>query len=291
MVNIFLMLFLVFYLYFGDAVAAVRGIQIEKQILEYILSDGFATLQKDERCHDEKKHTVYLIDTYDQDIEIVPEIKISHGKMVEKLLFSGRSDINIIPINTALSKGLAQVINDLKNGACADAVISSPPGSNYTYDQIGSLLFRREKLGRTNILSVRTKLGKLIRQIAIFEFPSVNWLDQIGLNSIKLRNDALIYVFIEALSKFNVPVIPPYGNIDTTHRGQIKNINLLSLSKNAKVYSALDENGRWIKGFPYSPLSSGGKRSVYEITECPHPEAPLKTIIDINSDGYHDYME
>lgn len=273
----------------GEAGASIRGVQIEKKILEFILSDEFFTLQRDRRCHDEKKYSVYLIDNFGQEIDIIPEINTSHGEMVQKLLLSGRDDINVIVLNTALSKGLAQVINALKNGACVDAVISSTPGSNYTYDQISSLFFNQEQLDRDNILEYKVKLEKLIRQIAISGFPSVAWLDQIDLNSIKLRNDALKYIFIEALGKVKVPVILPYGNIDTTHKDEIKNINLLSLANNAKVYSALDQNGMRIKGFPYSPLSSGDERSVYEIIECPHPEDPFKAVIDINSDGHPDY--
>jgi hypothetical protein len=98
--------------------------------------------------------------------------------------------------------------------------------------------------------------------------PSAEWLEKIDVNLAKLRNDALKFLYIEALGRFNVPVILPYGNPDTLYKGQIKTVNLLSLASNACVYSALDQEGDRVEGFPYSPLSSGDERAVYNIVEC-----------------------
>jgi hypothetical protein len=84
-------------------------------------------------------------------------------------------------------------------------------------------------------------------------------------------------------------VILPYGNPDTPYKGQIKSVNLLSLAANARAYSALDQKGARVQGFPYSPLSSGDEPAVYPITECPHPTDPLKAVLDINHDGFPDY--
>lgn len=266
-----------------------RKSNIEKNILKFIVSDDFKGLAGDKRCGDQKEYHVYLIDSFGQRIEIIPEIHTTHGEMVEKLLRSGRDDIRVTIYNTSLSRGLAQVIDDIRDGGCADAVISSTPGSNYTYEQISGLLFHREKIDRHNILAYRDELKQLVRQIAVSGFPSVKWLEQVDLNSVKLKNDAIKYMFIEALGQLNIPVILPYGNADTMHRGRIRNVNLLSLADNAMTYSALDKNGNRIPGFPYSPLSSGDETAEYDVIECPDKSDPFKTVIDINNDGYPDY--
>ena len=109
------------------------------------------------------------------------------------------------------------------------------------------------------------------------------------MNSFKLRNDAKKFAFIDALSHYNVNVILPYGNIDSTYKGKIKSVNLLSLASNAKVFSALDQSGQRLPGFPYSPLSSGDETAIYNIRECPQPDDPFKARLDINSDGYFEY--
>ena len=88
---------------------------------------------------------------------------------------------------------------------------------------------------------------------------------------------------------FNVPVILPYGNLDSTYKGKIKYVNLLSLASNAQVFSALNQKGKRITGFPYSPLSSGDEQAIYNFVECPHPEDPFKAHLDINNDGYYEY--
>jgi hypothetical protein len=209
--------------------------------------------------------------------------------MLLKLLKTGREDISVDVLNTSLCKGLAQVINDIIDGACVDAVVSSIPGSNYTYEQITSLFYEKVPMNPKNIVFYRSALRSLLRNIAFNGFPSVDWLEGIDVNSVKLRNDARMFVFIEALGTFNVPVILPYGNLDSTYKGNIKSINLLSLASNAKVYSALDQEGKRVDGYPYSPLGSGDETAVYDILECPDPEDPYKANLDINNDGYQDY--
>jgi hypothetical protein len=281
--------FVISLLFKGIALSETGAGQIEKTIQNYIASDAFQKIQVDARCHAKPKYRVYLIDNFEQGIHLVPEVRTSHGEMLVKLLQTGRDDIDITILDTALGKGLAQVIQDLVGGACVDAVVSSIPGSNYTYDQISSLLPDQKPIGPENILHHRSTLRTLLRDIAFRGFPSVKWLRNIDVNSIKLRNDARKYVFIEALGRFNVPVILPYGNSDARYKGQIKSVNLLSLAPNAHVYSALDQSGNRVPGFPYSPLSSGDEPAFYTILECPHPEDPFKAVLDINGDGYQDY--
>jgi hypothetical protein len=269
--------------------ARPSGSHIERGVREYIGSEDFRTFQDDRRCRNAARYRVYLIDSFEQAINLVPEVRTSHGELLVKLLKTGRDDIEVVILNTSLSRGMAQVIQDLVEGACADAVVSSIPGSNYTYDQISSLFPGRQPIGPETILYHRNALRQLLRQIAFRGFPSVAWLQNIDVNSVKLRNDARKFVFIEALGRFKVPVILPYGNPDAPYKGQMKSVNLLSLADNARVYSALDQNGERVPGFPYSPLSSGDEPAVYSLTECPHPTDPFKAMLDINNDGYPDY--
>jgi len=273
----------------GITTARPDHIHVEKKIREYITSPEFEANTADRRCHRDGAYRVYLIDNFEQALNLVPEVRTSHGEMLVKLLKTGRDDIDIVVLNTALSKGLAQVIDDIAGGACADAVVSSIPGSNYTYGQVSSLLPDRTSLRRENILYHRSALRRLLRDIAFQGFPSVEWLQNIDVNATKLRNDARKFVYIEALGRLGVPVILPYGNRDATHRGQIKSVNLLSLAANAHVFSALDQAGERVSGFPYSPLSSGDAPAVYDMMECPHPDDPFKAVLDINHDGYADY--
>jgi len=269
--------------------AAAKNFHLETKIRQIITSEDFNTFQENRRCPDNRKYRVYLIDNFDQNVDLVPEVLTSHGELLARILKAGRDDIELIIMNTALSKGLKQVIYDLIEGECVDAVVSSVPGSNYTYGQISTLLPDRPTITRGNILYYRNAMRHLLRDIAFGGFPSVEWLENIDVNSAKLRNDALKFVYIEALSRFNVPVILPYGNSDTTYKGQIKTVNLLSLASNARVYSGLDQEGDRVEGYPYSPLSCGYERAVYNIVECPHPDDPFKAVLDINNDGYSDY--
>lgn len=274
----------------GYAVAAERSVPIEKKILSLISSNQFESLKTDKKCTGKTEYQVCLIDNFTQDITTIPEVRSSHGEMVKKMLQSGRDDINIVTFNTGLGTGLAMIIDELLNGGCVDAVVSSAPGSNYTYDQVSTVLSTDQKLGPENILQFRERLRQRLYDIAFKGFPSVEWLEQLDVNSIKLKNDAVKYVFLEALGELNIPVILPYGNPDTKYKGMVKAVNLLSLANNAKVYSALSTNGDRIHDFPYSPLISGEEQAEYDIMECPHPEDPLKAQIDINNDGFYDYV-
>lgn len=273
----------------GRASAGSPPPQIEKKIKKYVASAEFRHFQADRRCHDQDTYRVYLIDNFEQGVDLVPEIKTSHGEMLLKLLRTGRDDIEVRILNTALSRGLAQVIHDLLEGACADAVVSSIPGSNYTYAQVSSLLADGREINAQNLLYHRNALRTLLRRIAIRGFPSAAWLQGLDVNAVKVRNDARKLLFIEALGRFNVPVILPYGNADARHKGRIKAVNLLSLASNARVYSALDRQGVRVPGYPYSPLSTGDAPAVYNIVECPHPTDPFKAVLDINADGLRDY--
>jgi hypothetical protein len=281
---------LIVFLFLGRfSVAAAKVSHLEKKIRQIVTSKDFKTFQEDRRCPDDRKYRVYMIDNFDQGVDLVPEVLTTHGEMLLKILKAGRDDIELTIMNTALSKGLKQVVSDLIEGDCVDAVLSSVPGSNYTYGQISTLLPGQPTINSGNILNYRNALRHLLMDIAVDGFPSVEWLKRIDVNSAKLQNDALKFVYIEALGRFNVPVILPYGNSDTTYKGQIKTVNLLSLAPNARVYSALDQEGGRVEGFPYSPLSCGNERAVYNIVECPHPDDPFKAVLDINNDGYSDY--
>lgn len=281
---------LIVFLFLGQfSTAAAKVSHLEKKIRQMVASESFNTFQEDRRCPEDRRYRVYVIDNFDQGVDLVPEVLTSHGEMLVKMLRTGREDIELIILNTALSKGLKQVIRDLIDGECVDAVVSSVPGSNYTYGQISTLLPDQPALDSGNILHYRNALRHLLSDIAFGGFPSVEWLENVDVNSAKLRNDALKFVYIETLGRFNVPVILPYGNSDTPYKGHIKSVNLLSLAPNARVYSALDQEGDRVEGFPYSPLSYGDERAVYNIVECPHPEDPFKAVLDINDDGYPDY--
>jgi hypothetical protein len=273
----------------AGGMADTREGQVEKAMLQWIASDDFSALHSDGRCRDPEKYRVSVIDNFDQKVSLVPEVQTSHGEIIVKLLRSGRPDIEVQTYNTALSRGLALVLQDLKAGGCSDAVLSSTPGSNYTYDQIGSLFSGRVRIRPDNIAIYQGALQQLLRRIAFGGFPSVQWLQQVDVNSVKLRNDARKFVFIEALGHFGMLVILPYGNVDVPYKGKRKSVNLLSLAANAKVFSGLDtEEGRGPK-FPYSPLSAGEETAVYPIRECPDPDDPFRARLDINSDGYDEF--
>ncbi|MGD9252008.1 MAG: hypothetical protein PVG19_12315 [Desulfobacterales bacterium] len=281
---------LIVFLFLGRfSTTAAEVLHLENKIRQIITSEDIYSLQEDCACPEDRKYRVYMIDNFEQGVELVPEVLTSHGEMLVKILMTGRNDIELITMNTALSKGLRQVLRDLIAGECVDAVVSSVPGSNYAYGQISTLLPGRPNIDSENILDYRDDLRNLLGDIAFGSLPSVEWLEKIDVNLAKLRNDARKFIYIEALGRFNVPVILPYGNPDTLYKGQIKTVNLLSLASNALAYSALDQKGDRVEGFPYSPLSSGDERAFYNIVECPHSDDPFKAVLDINNDGYSDY--
>ncbi len=240
-------------------------------------------------CSTEEGYVVYLIDNFDQKLAVLPEVAMTHGKLVQAMLLSGRSDINVHVLNTSLRRGLADVYQRLTISGCCDAVVSSIPGSNYTYGQVSSLLSPGTRLHPENILKHRQELLELMLEIASTGFPSVAWLKRAKVNPIKLREDAKKLLYIELLGEMGVPVFLPYGNPDSPYRGEPRTINLLSLSSNARVFSGGDANGKHLPGYPHSPLSSGDALANYSIAECPDYDDVRITHIDINNDGHVDF--
>ena len=263
--------------------------KIEDEILDFIRSRAFTSGNSDRTCKSAAGYRVVVIDNFEYRFSIVPGVETTHGEMLVKLLKSGRADIETDERNTTLGRGLAFLIRELAAGACADAVISSVPGSNYTEDQILSLLPGKTSFTPETRKSDRRLLKDLLRKIAFNGYPSVDWMEGADINLAKLREDARKFVFIEALARYNIRVILPYGNPDTLYKGRPRTVNLLSLADNAMVFTGLDQNGRRVPGFPYGPLSSGDEPAVYTILECPHPEDPSKVVLDINQDGFFDY--
>jgi|GEM_PF-1404383 len=179
---------LIVFLFLGRfPTAAAKAFHLEKKIRQIIASEDFNTFHEDRRCPDDWKYRVYMIDNFEQGVDLVPEVLTSHGEMLEKILRTGRDDIELVIMNTALSKGLKQVIRDLIEGECVDAVVSSVPGSNYTYGQISTLLPGRPTIDSGNILYYRSTLRHLLSDIAFGGFPSVEWLDRINGYSIAHR--------------------------------------------------------------------------------------------------------
>ena len=240
-------------------------------------------------CSAEEGYSVFLIDNFDQQLAVLPEVALTHGKLVQAMLLSGRSDINVHVLNTSLRKGLFDVYQHLNSGGCADAVASSIPGSNYTYGQVSSLLPPGTHLHPGNILTYRQELLELMLDIASSGFPSVAWLKRAEVNPIKLREDAKKILFIELLGEMGIPVFLPYGNPDSPYRGEPRTINLLSLSNHAQVFSGSDANGNHLPEYPQSPLSSGDALARYSIAECPDYDDVRITHVDINSDGHVDF--
>ena len=101
-----------------------------------------------------------MIDNFEQPVALIPEITTTHGELVKKILVSGRNDIIVKTLNTSLSKGLASVLENLMQGVCADAVISSIPGSNYSYSQINSFFSNETVIHEDNILDYQEDLKK-----------------------------------------------------------------------------------------------------------------------------------
>lgn len=106
------------------------------------------------------------------------------------MLLSGRSDIDVEEFNISLGRGLAGVFEEVVDGRCTDAVVSSIPGSNYTYRQVSSILANSIELDSENILEHRQELLDILMKIAVSVFPSVKWLQNVQVIPIKLREDA-----------------------------------------------------------------------------------------------------
>jgi len=263
--------------------------QIEKEILKQIRSENFSEESNNRRCQYKDKYIVYLIDNFEQPVELIPELKTTHGELVNKILVSGRNDIIVKTLNTSLSKGLATVLDDLLQGSCADAVISAIPGSNYSYKQITSFFPGNTAICENNILDYQQNLKKLLMRIAVKGFPSVRWMEQADINPSKLQNDAKMIAFANALGKFNIPILIPYGNRDSRYKNEFRDVNILSLVSNVKAYSASDEFGSKLSEYPHSPLSIGHGRAIYHVREIPHEKNPMLAHLDVNEDGFIDY--
>jgi hypothetical protein len=262
---------------------------VERKMIEYLQSNKGDSRSLQQRCKDREHYSVYLIDNFDQRLGLLPEFVLTHGEVVQAMLLSGRSDIDVEVFNTSLGRGLAGVFEEIADGRCVDAVVSSIPGSNYTFRQVGSILANGIELDTDNILAYRQELLDILMKIAISGFPSVKWLQNVQVNPIKLREDAKKLFFIEELGKLNVPVFLPYGNADSYHRGEPRIVNLLSLSSNARVFSGVDKDGDRLPGFPNSPLSSGDALARYSVAECPDYYDVKVAHLDIDNDGYTDF--
>lgn len=265
---------------------------VEQRVINYLTllkETDSLDLPEEKQCTGRDKYLIYLIDNFDQQLKIVPELMVSHGELLHKVVISGRDDIDVRTLNTSLGRGLALVIEELINGGCADAVISSIPGSNYTYRQINSIVHTPSRITSDNIHLFKEQLLRKLETIGQHGFPSLEYLTQLDLNSVKLREDARKTLFIETLGKMKIPVLLPYGNTDRTHNGEIKAVNLLSLSTTAKVYSGIDPKGKRLAGYPYSVLSSGDEKAVYQMVECPDADDPTRAKLDVNGDSISDF--
>lgn len=239
-------------------------------------------------CDDSFYH-VYLIDNFDQQVELVSELDVSHGDLVRAFLVSGREDIRVTSFNMSLGRGLARAILDAANGECIDGVVSAVPGSNYSYDQVATILGGDVDLDEKNILDHKEHLRNRLLSITHNGFPSLKWLLQLDANPIKLREDARKIALIEILDSMGIGVYLPYGNRDKLHRGKVRSVNLLGIARGVRIYSGLDAKGERILDFPYSPLSSGSAKSRFILKECPDATDGLTAHLDINEDGYYDF--
>lgn len=267
-----------------------RDLPLEKSVIKQLFTDTVVNGGKKGRCNESDKYIVYLIDNFDQYVPVVPALQISHGELMYAMLVSGRDDIAVKTLNTTLSGGLATVLSELLEGGCVDGVISSIPGSNYSYRQVSSFLSDGIVLKPGNILEYRADLLNIMLSIAVHGFPSVKWLMQADVNPIKLREDARKIFFIEKLGQLGIPVLLPYGNVDGYHRGQERNVNLLGLSEYSLIYSAKGSRGKPLPGFPSSPLSSGSEIAQYQVVECPDYINVQRVNVDVNDDGYPDFI-
>jgi hypothetical protein len=129
----------------------------------------------------------------------------------------------------------------------------------------------------------------LLKQIAFKGFPSVKWMNKVEANTSKLLNDAGKVAYAEALGRFSVPVLIPYGNKDSFYGNETRAVNILSLVPHVKAFSALDQTGKRMAGYPYSPLSAGDEKAVYQIREVPDARNPYVRHLDVNDDDYVDY--
>ncbi|WP_419177059.1 hypothetical protein [Desulfosediminicola sp.] len=114
---------------------------------------------------------------------------VSHGELVQAILVSGRHDINVLPLNTTITRGLAKVVIAVLQGKCIDAVVPSVPGSNYTYNQMSTLLGESGLLNPANLFDYRKDFMTILVDVAFSVFQSLEWLLAFNVNVVKLRED------------------------------------------------------------------------------------------------------
>ena len=289
MKTIFLLFGILFPIFFGSLACAAVSIFHEREVLLKLRQFENKELIVDGRCNKSDKYIVYVIDNFEQPVAITNGLTVSHGELIRTLLLTGRDDLEVLSLNTSLTKGLISVLTDLMDGGCADGVVSSIPGSNYTYSQISSFITGDVKIGAANILLYRKLLFDLLERIAVNGFPSVSWLQKLDANPIKLKEDAKKAVLIHYLGKYGIPVFLPYGNSDSQYHGESRRVNLLSLPGNARIYSGVDSKGNLLPGFPRSPLSTGDALAIYPITECPDYKDIRFYNVDVNNDGLKEF--
>lgn len=271
------------------AILSVLDISEARETLEQRALGYSPTGTEQDFCTSEAGFSVYLIDNFDQQMTLVPELRTSHGEVVRAMLTSGRSDIHIRSFNTSLAKGLAKAVLDLASGVCIDAVVSAIPGSNYSYNQVSTLLSGTVQLSPQNIVEYKYAVRNQLLNIATHGFPSVSWLNRLDANPAKLREDAYKVAIIEKLSGMGVDVFLPYGNRDGSHRGKPLLINMLAFAEGIHIFSGRDDIATQQDDFPTSPLSHGEEKAIFSLMECPDREDGLVAHLDINEDGIADF--
>lgn len=125
----------------------------------------------------------------------------------------------------------------------------------------------------------------MLGDIAFNGHRSLEWLQKVAVNAITLGEDVLKITFIEALEKAGIPVYLPYGNDDTHHGGERRDIDLLSVSKGARVYAGVDRKEELLPDYPSSPILAGVGLASFELIECPDARDPTIAHLDVESDG------
>jgi len=73
---------LIMHLLGGSARAESSVVRLEKQVLKKIAAEDFNRQQVDRRCHAPNRYRVYLIDNFEQDFNLIPEVMTSHGELL-----------------------------------------------------------------------------------------------------------------------------------------------------------------------------------------------------------------
>lgn len=75
---------LIHLLFAGAAPAAPRSASVVKNIWAHIVPEDFDTLKTDQRCHGQDRYRVYLIDNFEQRVDLVPEVLTSLGEIAAR---------------------------------------------------------------------------------------------------------------------------------------------------------------------------------------------------------------